>query len=87
MKKKEATEVSYKIEVTRAKQFDDGTVVFDMVINGITIYGSRVVEGKNGDFISFPARKGKDDNYYNHVWCKLSADDTKEIISQIEKLI
>lgn len=73
------------MEVTRARAFDNGGVVFDAVINGITIYNLRVVEGKNGDFISFPARKGSDGSYYNHVWIKLTDEDTKELISQVEK--
>ena len=75
------------VEVTRAKAFDNGGVVFDMVVNGVTIYGCRVVEGKNGDFISFPARKGSDGNYYSHAYIKLTEDDTKQIISQVEKAL
>ena len=75
------------MEVTRAHAFDNGGVVFDAIIYGITIYGLRVVEGKNGDFISFPARKGNDGSYYNHVWVKLTDDDTKELISQVEKAL
>lgn len=75
------------MDVTRAHAFDNGGAVFDAIINGITIYGLRVVEGKNGDFISFPARKGSDGSYYNHVWVKLTDDDTKELISQVEKVL
>ena len=82
-KKQESTLSS--IEVTRAYQFDNGGVVFDADLNGISIYGLRVVEGSKGDFISFPARQGKDGKYYNHVWVKLTDADTKEIISQVEK--
>lgn len=84
---KKTESVVQSVEVTRAKAFDNGGVVFDMVLNGVTIYGSRVVEGKNGDFISFPSRQGKDDKYYNHVWIKLTEDDTKLIISQVEKAL
>lgn len=82
-KKEESKVVS--IEVVRAKSFDNGGVVFDVLINDVGIYNCRVVEGKNGDFISFPARKGADGNYYSHAYIKLDADDTKEIISQVEK--
>ena len=65
MKKKEANEVvNVEAKVTRANQVGE-TVYFDVVINGVTIYGCKVVEGKNGDFISFPSHKGKDDKYYN----------------------
>ena len=82
-KKEESKVVS--IEVIRAKAFDNGGVVFDVIINDVGIYNCRVVEGKNGDFVSFPARKGADGNYYSHAYIKLSADDTKKIISQVEK--
>lgn len=74
-------------EVVRAKSFDNGGVVFDMIINGVSIYNCRVVEGKNGDFISFPARKGSDGNYYSHAYIKLTEDDTKNIIGLVEKAL
>ena len=82
---KKTESVVKSVQVTRAKTFDNGGVVFDMVINDIAIYGCRVIEYKDGDFISFPSRKGSDDKYYNHVWVKLTDEDTKEIISQVEK--
>ena len=85
--KKPETKKSAEINVTRAKQFDNGGVVFDVEINGVTIYGCRVVEGSKGDFVSFPARKGSDDKYYSHAFYKLSEAETKEIISQVEKLL
>lgn len=80
----EVIEVS-SFEVKRANCTDNGLVFFDMVINGITIYGLRVVEGKNGDFIAFPSNKGKDGNYYNVVWCKFSDDDSNAIIKAVEE--
>lgn len=75
------------VEVVRAKSFDNDRVVFDVIINGVSIYNCRVVEGKNGDFISFPARKGSDGNYYSHAYIKLTEDDTEQIISQVEKAL
>lgn len=83
MKKKEDNAVTVEAKVTRANQVND-TVFFDMEVNGVSIYGCKVVEGSKGDFISFPSHKGKDGKYYNHVWIKLSDNDTKEIISQVE---
>lgn len=83
MKKKENNEVTVSAKVTRANQVND-TVFFDMEVNGVSIYGCKVVEGSKGDFISFPSHKGKDGKYYNHAWIKLSDEDTKEIISQVE---
>lgn len=86
MKKKEEVNVNVDAKVVRANQVKD-TVYFDVNINGVTIYGCRVVEGSKGDFISFPSHKGKDDKYYNHAYIKLSDDDTKDIIHQIEEMI
>lgn len=61
------------------------TVFADVVLNGITIYGMSVVEGKNGDFLSFPSRKGKDGKYYSICWARLSDEDQKNILAEIEK--
>ena len=63
MKKPENAKNSNNIEelkidnycVKRAITVGEGAnVLADVEINGITIYGMRVVEGKNGDFLSFP---------------------------------
>ncbi len=75
------------VEVVRAKSFDNGGVVFDVIINGVSIYNCRVVEGKNGDFISFPARKGSDGNYYSHAYIKLTDEDTQKIVGLVEKAL
>lgn len=86
MKKKTDEAVNVEAKVTRANQVKD-TVFFDVVINGVTIYGCKVVEGKNGDFISFPSHKGKDDKYYNHVYIKLTDEQTSNIIHQVEEML
>lgn len=86
-KKAENAANNHEIEVTRAHQFKDGSIVFDMKIGGdITIFGNRLVDGKNGTFVSFPSRKGNDGNYYSHVFVRLSEDDVASIVAQIEKL-
>lgn len=74
------------INVERAHQFDDGSIVFDVTINGVKIFNCRLVEGKKGQFVSFPSRKGTDGNYYSHAFYPLSSDDTALIIAQIEAL-
>ena len=62
----------------------DANVLADVEINGIIIYGMRVVEGKNGDFLSFPQSKGKDGKYYSICWAKLSEKDQNDILKAIE---
>lgn len=86
--KKNATkeEVKNTIKVTRGHVFDNGVIAFDMEVNGVMIYNNTLREGKKGTFVSFPSRKGKDDKYYAHAYVKLSEEDTKNIIEQIEAL-
>lgn len=74
------------IKVTRAHQFDDGAIAVDLEVNGVSIYNATLREGKNGTFVSFPSRKGKDGKYYPHVYVKLSDDDVKSIVEQVEEL-
>ena len=71
--------------VNRVHQFENGGVVFDMTLNGIAIYGCRVIETKDGDFIGLPQRKGKDGKWYSIVWAKFSETDTKDILAEVEK--
>lgn len=85
-KKTEKDEVKNSIKVTRGHVFDDGSVAFDMEVNGVSIYNSILREGKNGQFVSFPSRKGKDGKYYSHCFVKLSEEDIADIIEQIEAL-
>lgn len=79
-------EVEKLIVVNRAKQFDDGKIVFDMIVNDVSIYGCRLIEGKKGNFVAFPQRKGKDGEYYRHAYVKLSDEDVANIVAQIEKM-
>ncbi len=34
----------------------------------ISIKGARIVDGRNGPFVSWPSRKKDDGSYWNHVW-------------------
>lgn len=83
------TQENLKIESFEVKRValvgKKNTVFADVVINGITIYGMTVVEGKNGDFLSFPCRKGNDGKYYSICWARLSEEDQKKILAEIEK--
>ena len=81
-----ATEIT-SFEVLRARQLQNGHVTFDVKLNGISIYGCFVVEGKNGDFISFPQRLGSDGKYYSIAWCRLSNEVQKSIIETIEGML
>lgn len=83
------TQENLKVESFEVKRValvgKNNTVFADVVLNGITIYGMTVVEGKNGDFLSFPSRKGNDGKYYSICWARLSDEDQKNILAEIEK--
>lgn len=87
------------IEVLRARDFtkDDAkenecSIVFDMKVNGVTIYGCwyRTGSDKKGEdyeMVSFPSQKGKDGKYYNHAYVQLQQSDIDNISKQIESLL
>ena len=87
------------IEVLRAKDFtkDDAkenecSIVFDMKVNGVTIYGCwyRTGSDKKGEdyeMVSFPSQKGKDGKYYNHAYVQLQQSDIDFISFEIEKML
>lgn len=87
------------IEVLRAKDFtkDDAkenecSIVFDMKVNGVTIYGCwyRTGSDKKGEdyeMVSFPSQKGKDGKYYNHAYVQLQQSDIDFISAEIEKML
>lgn len=91
-KTEEKTSISYDVKVTRAAQYKENTFAFDMVVNGITVYGCWFKQGKDKTgkdytFVDFPSRKGNDGNYYNHAWFPINKDLTAEIESQIAALL
>ena len=63
-------------------------VIFaDIIINGVTIYGCRIVDGKKGEFVAFPSQKSeKDGKYYNHAWFDLTEEESELIIDEAHKL-
>lgn len=73
---------NHEYAVRRAVQFDKD-VLFDLTIDDFTIYGCRVVEGKNSDFIGLPARKGKDGKYWGIVYKRFSQDETSLILDMV----
>lgn len=83
---------NYDVKVTRAKEVKEGQVVFDMIANGINIYGCWYREGKdrNGNdytMVSFPSQKADNGKYYNHCWFKIEDSLKDEIVAQLQKLV
>lgn len=87
--------VDHEIEVLRAHDLgEDQPIMFDMNINGISIYGCayKVLKYKDeakGTFvkIEFPSKKGSDGKWYNQAYVRLSDADIDTIEKGIEALI
>lgn len=75
------------LRATAYKSNKSTVVFFDMVLNGVSIYGCRVVEGKNGDFIAFPSTKAKDGKYYNVCYADFSNEDSKMILDKVQWIL
>ena len=70
------------IEIVK-KTWSDDSISCDVTLSIakaelVTIYGIRIVEGKNGKFLSMPSRKGNDGNYYSHA--RIVDDDISNAI-------
>ena len=74
------------IKVLRAKEYKE-TTFFDLEVNGVKIYGCRFMEGKNGNFVAFPSKKGSDGKYYNHVYVELDEAMVNLIDEELDKLL
>ena len=91
--KKEETkeQTTYVVKVNGAKIVGEGRVKFNADVNGVTLYGLNLIEGKNGPFISFPQWKSStmanDDGspkWYKH--CYFPADSViNDIVAQIDE--
>jgi len=46
--------------------------------------GCRVVSGKNGEFISFPAWKDKSGNYHDYCYITLTPEEVSKIIKALD---
>lgn len=80
---KEVLEVS-DWEVLNARKTKNGFVFFILKLNGITIYGCKVIESEKGNFISFPSYKGTDGNYYSHVYARLDDETVSDILDRVD---
>lgn len=71
-------------KITRAHEFDNGNVSFDMLINGVQIYRLSVISAKDSDrqFIGFPSYQSNG-KWYNYCYLALSEDDVEKIINEV----
>lgn len=91
-KKSNETKREYECVVTRAKEIKEGTVSFDMEVNGVKVYGCWYKEGTNKDgkdyqIVNLPQEKGRDGKYYSIAWIPMSKEVRENIIEQLQKLV
>ena len=86
-KAEKKVEQNFTVEVKRAHEFKSGDISFDLIVNGVNLYGLTYINEnpeKNikKPFVSFPAQLSrKDGKYYNHCWFSIS----DELLEEIEK--
>lgn len=79
-------------EVVSARSWkgkDGKEVVFftmKLEVNGLDLvfYDLTVQEGKKGDFIATPSKKGKDGKFYSIYYLNLTDEEQTDIMKQIE---
>ena len=75
--------------VTNVRKINDACICFTLKCKGFSLYGLRAVEKKDGSswFISIPATKGKDGNYYNNYGLYLRDEDQDAILDTVFKIL
>lgn len=80
--KPEAAPVTYKVlRVHRTTK----TTFFDIIINGVSIYGCSIIDGRSGSFISWPSRKDENSGkFYKYAYVPLIEEDLQGIIDAVD---
>ena len=77
--------MNLEIKVQRIQRMENGNglkAFADIAVNdSLLIKGLRVIEGKNGLFISLPQQQGRDNKWYDSVKCL--SNNVREYISDI----
>lgn len=75
--------------VTNVRKINDSCIGFTLKCKGFSLYGLRAVEKKDGSswFISVPATKGKDGNYYKNYGLYLRDEDQDAILDTVFKIL
>lgn len=88
--KKEIQNTYFDIEgmkVQNVRVLSEDVLAFSLNGKGLGLYNLRVVDGKNGKFVSVPQTKGRDGKWYNQYALYLTDEDQAKLIEQAEALI
>ena len=66
--------------VQNARVVTDDLITFTLKCNGFSLYNMKLVNGKNGKFITPPSVKSSNGAYYNQYAIYLSEEDEKDLI-------
>lgn len=72
--------------VTRAYEFEDGNISFDMCLDGVYYYQLTLVKYKKSYFVSEPQHKigkGKKEKWLKYYWLNLSDEATEMITDAV----
>jgi len=71
-----------RVERMYLKEHQSIKATFNLITEeNIEIKFLKLIEGKNGDFLSFPSYKGSDDKYHDYVYMsKEMKDDLLELV-------
>lgn len=87
---KEEKKMNYDVTVTHVR-VKDKKILFDLVVNGVTIYNMTYREytnkqGGDGTMLTFPSYKNGD-KYYNNVFFPIYKEIKELIVKEIEKAV
>lgn len=75
--------------VTNVRKINDKCIGFTLKCKGFSLYNLRAVQHNRGEgwFISVPATRGKDGNYYNNYGLYLRDEDEEAILDTVFKIL
>ena len=75
--------------VTNVRKINDKCIGFTLKCKGFSLYNLRAVQYNRGEgwFISVPATRGKDGNYYNNYGLYLRDEDQDAILDTVFKIL
>lgn len=69
--------------VQNARVVTDDLITFTLKCHGFSLYNMKLVNGKNGEFITPPSVKSSNGAYYNQYAIYLSEEDEKDLIDNV----
>lgn len=69
--------------VQNARVVTDDLITFTLKCHGFSLYNMKLVNGKNGYFITPPSVKSSNGAYYNQYAIYLSEKDEKDLIDSV----